>query len=58
MASTWETCAFTFRAVSAKNQQSVGIYLIFQIFVLLAPLCKPPMSLPIFPIHHLTQTCR
>ncbi|KFA74033.1 hypothetical protein S40288_05177 [Stachybotrys chartarum IBT 40288] len=38
MATLWETLAFTFRAISAKNQQSDGIYLVFQIFILLAPL--------------------
>ncbi|KAK9773421.1 putative RTA1 like protein-domain-containing protein [Seiridium cardinale] len=38
MASIWELCAFTFRAISTRFQQSVGIYLVFQIFILLAPL--------------------
>ncbi|KAJ9156525.1 RTA1 domain-containing protein [Pleurostoma richardsiae] len=38
MAAIWETLAFTFRALSAKHQQSDGIYLVFQIFILLAPL--------------------
>lgn len=40
MASFWEFLAFTFRAFSTKFQQSVGIYLVFQIFILMAPLCK------------------
>ncbi|KAK1687431.1 RTA1 domain-containing protein [Colletotrichum godetiae] len=38
MASIWETLAFVFRAASSKNQQSNGIYLVFQIFILLAPI--------------------
>ncbi|KAF7558761.1 hypothetical protein G7046_g5398 [Stylonectria norvegica] len=38
MASLWETMAFVFRAVSTKYQMSSGIYLVFQIFILLAPL--------------------
>ncbi|KAF6824226.1 RTA1 domain-containing protein [Colletotrichum plurivorum] len=38
MASIWETLAFTFRGLSSKNQQNTGILLIFQIFILLAPL--------------------
>ncbi|KAH6995832.1 RTA1 like protein-domain-containing protein [Ilyonectria sp. MPI-CAGE-AT-0026] len=38
MASLWETCAFIFRAVSTKAPQSSGVYLVFQIFILLAPL--------------------
>ncbi|CAM1511944.1 Fc.00g094570.m01.CDS01 [Cosmosporella sp. VM-42] len=38
MASLWETMAFVFRALSSKHQQSSGIYLVFQIFILLAPL--------------------
>ncbi|KEF53084.1 uncharacterized protein A1O9_10992 [Exophiala aquamarina CBS 119918] len=38
MASIWETTAMLFRAVSSKNQQASGIYLVFQIFILLAPL--------------------
>ncbi|GJC77271.1 putative lipid transporter atnI [Colletotrichum liriopes] len=38
MASIWETLAFVFRAASSKQQQSDGIYLVFQIFVLLAPI--------------------
>ncbi|KAK3944815.1 C6 zinc finger domain protein [Diplogelasinospora grovesii] len=38
MAGLWETCAFLFRAISSRYQQSTGVYLIFQIFVLLAPL--------------------
>ncbi|KAK1486133.1 RTA1 domain-containing protein [Colletotrichum abscissum] len=38
MASIWETLAFIFRAASSKNQQSNGIYLVFQIFILLAPI--------------------
>lgn len=42
MATIWEMAAMTFRAISSKNQQSEGIYLVFQIFILLAPLCKFP----------------
>ncbi|KPM34594.1 hypothetical protein AK830_g11971 [Neonectria ditissima] len=38
MASIWETLAFVFRAASIKNPQSTGIYIVFQIFILLAPL--------------------
>ncbi|KDN67771.1 putative RTA1 domain-containing protein [Colletotrichum sublineola] len=38
MASIWETLAFVFRAASSKQQQSDGIYLVFQIFILLAPI--------------------
>ncbi|CRK28120.1 hypothetical protein BN1708_004557 [Verticillium longisporum] len=38
MASIWETLAFLFRAISTKHQQSSGIYLVFQIFILLAPI--------------------
>ncbi len=32
--------AMTFRSLSSKSQQSDGIFLVFQIFILLAPLCK------------------
>lgn len=46
MAGIWETMAFMFRAISTKNQQSVGVYLVFQIFILLAPLCKLPSTHP------------
>ncbi|KAH9229878.1 hypothetical protein COL26b_001361 [Colletotrichum chrysophilum] len=38
MASIWETLAFVFRSLSTRYQQNSGIYLIFQIFILLAPL--------------------
>ncbi|TPX16968.1 uncharacterized protein E0L32_003530 [Thyridium curvatum] len=38
MAGIWETAAFTFRSLSTRNQQSQGIYLVYQIFILLAPL--------------------
>ncbi|KAI0126217.1 RTA1 domain-containing protein [Xylariales sp. AK1849] len=38
MASIWEFLAFTFRAISTKYQQSAGVYLVSQIFILLAPL--------------------
>ncbi|KAL0939984.1 RTA1 domain-containing protein [Colletotrichum truncatum] len=38
MATIWETLAFSFRAISTKFQQSSGVYLVFQIFILLAPL--------------------
>ncbi|KAJ4011511.1 hypothetical protein NW752_008514 [Fusarium irregulare] len=37
MAGIWETTAFTFRAISTKHQQSIGVLLVFQIFILLAP---------------------
>jgi len=40
MAAMWETVAFTMRAASAKQQQNTGILLVFQGFILLAPLCK------------------
>lgn len=40
MASIWESVAFTFRALSARNQQSIGFILIYQIFILLAPICE------------------
>lgn len=43
MASIWETLAFLFRAISTKHQQSSGIYLVFQIFILLAPICEYPI---------------
>ncbi|KAH8591527.1 RTA1 domain-containing protein [Bisporella sp. PMI_857] len=38
MAVVWETAAFSFRAISTKNQQSEGLALVSTIFVLLAPL--------------------
>ncbi|KAI0379042.1 hypothetical protein F5Y04DRAFT_290736 [Hypomontagnella monticulosa] len=38
MASFWETMAYLFRTVSTRYQQNTGIYLIFQIFILLSPL--------------------
>ncbi|KAI1373191.1 RTA1 like protein-domain-containing protein [Hypoxylon crocopeplum] len=38
MASFWETMAYLFRTVSTRYQQSTGIYLVFQIFILLSPL--------------------
>jgi hypothetical protein len=38
MAGIWETMAFTFRAISTKHQQSVGVLLTFNIFILLAPI--------------------
>lgn len=38
MASFWETLAYLFRSVSTRYQQNTGVYLIFQIFVLLSPL--------------------
>ncbi|OBS21517.1 hypothetical protein FPOA_07854 [Fusarium poae] len=37
MAGIWETTAFTFRAISTKHQQSIGVLLVFQIFILLSP---------------------
>lgn len=45
MASIWEMMAFIFRALSTKDQQSSGIYLVFQIFILLAPICMSPSPL-------------
>ena len=39
MAALWETVAFTFRTLSTRYQQNTTFYLIFQIFILLAPLC-------------------
>ncbi|WKT45531.1 RTA-like protein [Fusarium oxysporum f. sp. vasinfectum] len=38
MAGIWETMAFTFRAISTKHQQSTGVLLTFNIFILLAPI--------------------
>ncbi|KAI1610971.1 RTA1 domain-containing protein [Exophiala viscosa] len=38
MAAIWETVAFTFRTLSTRHQQNTTFYLIFQIFILLAPL--------------------
>ncbi|KAM0260875.1 hypothetical protein ACHAPA_010091 [Fusarium lateritium] len=38
MAGIWETVAFTFRAISTKHQQSIGVLLTFNIFILLAPI--------------------
>ncbi|KAK6206988.1 RTA1 domain-containing protein [Colletotrichum tabaci] len=38
MAGIWETLAFVFRAASSRDQQSDGLYLVFQIFILLAPI--------------------
>jgi hypothetical protein len=43
MGASWETIAFTFRTISTRQQQNVGVYLVFQIFVLLAPLCVCPL---------------
>lgn len=40
MASIWEMTAMLFRTLSSKRQQNEGIYLVFQIFILLAPLCQ------------------
>lgn len=40
MGSLWETLAFTFRTISTRFQLNVGVYLVFQIFILLAPLCE------------------
>ena len=37
----WETIGFTFRALSAKHQQSEGLLTVSQLSILLAPLCKP-----------------
>lgn len=44
MSALWETLAYVFRALSAKHQLSTGIYIVFQIFILLAPLCKSASS--------------
>ncbi|OTB00507.1 hypothetical protein M426DRAFT_33304, partial [Hypoxylon sp. CI-4A] len=38
MASFWETMAYLFRTVSTRYQQNTGIYLVFQILILLSPL--------------------
>ncbi|KAI1104984.1 RTA1 like protein-domain-containing protein [Jackrogersella minutella] len=38
MASFWETMAYLFRSVSTRYQQNTGVYLVFQIFILLSPL--------------------
>ncbi|OAQ59612.1 RTA1 domain-containing protein [Pochonia chlamydosporia 170] len=38
MATIWEMTAMIFRTLSSKNQQSKGLLLVFQIFILLAPL--------------------
>lgn len=40
MAGLWETCAYAFRALGSKDQQSSGIALVAQILVLVAPVCK------------------
>lgn len=45
MAGLWETLAFFFRALSSRDQQSRGIYLTYQLFILLAPLCKSTPAL-------------
>jgi len=39
MAALWETVAFTFRTLSTRRQHNANIYLVFEIFILLAPLC-------------------
>ncbi|KAF4463046.1 RTA1-involved in 7-aminocholesterol resistance [Fusarium albosuccineum] len=38
MACIWEMMAFVFRSASVTHQQSTGVYLVFQIFILLAPI--------------------
>ncbi|KAI2617841.1 RTA1 like protein-domain-containing protein [Hypoxylon sp. NC1633] len=38
MASFWETMAYLFRTISTRYQQNTGVYLVFQIFILLSPL--------------------
>ncbi|KAL7622595.1 hypothetical protein AAE478_008105 [Parahypoxylon ruwenzoriense] len=38
MASFWETMAYLFRTVSTRHQNITGIYLVFQVFILLSPL--------------------
>lgn len=45
MAASWETIAFTFRTLSTRHQQNANIYLVFQIFILLAPLCKSGLKI-------------
>lgn len=40
MAALWETGAYVFRALGAKNQQSDGMATVAQILVLVAPICK------------------
>jgi hypothetical protein len=40
MAALWETGAYVFRALGAKNQQSSGIATVAQILVLVAPICE------------------
>lgn len=40
MAALWETGAYVFRALGAKDQQSSGMATIAQILVLVAPICK------------------
>lgn len=40
MASLWETGAYVFRALGAKDQQSSGIATVAQILVLVAPICE------------------
>jgi hypothetical protein len=43
-ACAWETIAMLFRTVSTKYQQSSSMVLVFQIFILTAPLCE---SIPV-----------
>ncbi|KAI1077939.1 RTA1 like protein-domain-containing protein [Whalleya microplaca] len=38
MASFWETIAYVFRTASTRYQQNTGVYLVFQVFILLSPL--------------------
>ena len=40
MAALWETGAYVFRALGAKDQQSSGIATVAQILVLVAPICE------------------
>lgn len=40
MATLWETGAYVFRALGAKDQQSAGIATVAQILVLVAPICE------------------
>ena len=40
VACLWETMAFVFRTISTRHQQASGVLLVFQVFVLTAPLCE------------------
>ena len=45
MASIWETVSFVARTISTRHQQNVGIELVSDLFVLLAPLCQSSLVL-------------